>query len=242
MARTVTLTTMIARVRSETDQQYDTVVVSAPAFTDATITDYINEGIAKIAQVLVAIAPDRMRTATTISVVSGTEDYALPSGFQAVRGVDYPIGSTYATVHPFAFEERNELQAPWPFSPTGGAPFKYHVYGNGVSGSSARITFRPVPTASATVRLHYVGVPAALTSGADTFDGIIGLESYAVSYAKSKIFARTRQTDGYAEAMAEMAQCIEDIKLEAGRRDRSGLEVVARVVDYGGSRHFNPFR
>ena len=230
MARTVTLTTMINRVRRETDQEYSASIVSAPFITDAFITDALNEGIAEIWQYLVTNAPDRARTSTTITVVAGTESYTLPSDFQAIRGVDYPVGSYAASVHPYSFEERNELQGPWTAT-IEGAPFRYHVHGSAVTGSAARISFRPVPATSATVTVYYVAVPAALASGGDTFDGIIGLESYAVAYAKAKVYSRTQDREGEAVAKAEMERIKFNIKMEAGRRDRSGLEVVAQVRD-----------
>lgn len=242
MARTVTLTTMIARVRRETDQEYDTAVVSAPNVTDATITDWLNEGIAEIWQQLVTVAPDRAVTTATITVVAGTEEYALPSGFVSVRGVDYPVdgGTRYVDVTPYAFAERNQLHNAWPTAGVGAAPFRYYVQRNGASGSAARISFRPVPTANASVLLHYVATPAALSAGGDTFDGIIGLEGYAVAFARAKIHARLQEPDGVAIANAEMARILQNIKLEAGRRDRSGLEVVARVRNRGGDLY--PFR
>jgi len=240
MARTVTLTTMITRVRRETHQDYDVAVVSAPFVTDAMITDWLNEGIAEIAQYLVTVAPDRMRATTSIAVVVGTEEYTLPSTFQSVRGVDYPIGARYVDVHPYAFQERNDLWRPWS-SEADEAPFRYHVFGNGVSGSAARISFRPVPTAAATVLLHYVAVPAALANPGDTFDGIIGLEGYAVAYAEAKVHKRAGEPEGVAVAMAEMQRIKTNIQTEAGRRDRSGLEVVADVRSQGGRRIIFPW-
>jgi hypothetical protein len=243
MARTATLTTMIARVRRETDQEYDSAVVTSPFITDAFIIDGLNEGVAEYWQALVTAAPDRALTTTAISVVAGTEEYALPSGFQSVRGVDYPVSSDrYVDVLPYAFEERNSLQGPWPIVPAhGGAPFRYHVIRNGVSGSAARISFRPIPTATAAVQLHYVAVPAALSAGADTLDGIIGLEGFCVAYAKDKVYERTHDREGRATAQAEMARLMARVQTEAGRRDRSGLEVVARVRSRHGSNLF-PFR
>lgn len=230
MSRTVTLTTMIGRVRRETDQEYDSIVVQVPFITDTFITDALNEGIAEIWQFLATTAPDRVRTVGTISVVAGTEDYALPATFQAIRGVDYPIGDRYVDVHPYRFEERNELQGPWPVSPQfGSAPFRYHVYGSAVAGSAARISFRPVPTAAASVRIHYLAVPAALAAGDDTFDGIIGLERYAVSYAKARVYSRLREQSAEQSELVEMQRIKQSIQAEAGRRDRSGLQTVARV-------------
>lgn len=242
MARTVTLTTMIARVRRETDQEYATAIVSDPAVSDAEITDWLNEGIAEVWQLLVTVDPDRGLTTSTVSVVAGTEEYALPSGFVAIRGLDYPIGSCYADVEPYQFAERNQLQQPWPTSAYlgGSAPFRYHVQRNGVSGSAARLSLRPIPTAAVTLQIHYVAAPVALSVGADTFDGIIGLEGYAVAYAKAKVHGKMQEPDGVTIANAEMARIRENIQMEAGRRDRSGLEVVARVEPRG--RDLFPFR
>ena len=240
MARTVTLTTLIARVRRETDQEYDPAVVSAPAVTDASITDWLNEGIAEVWQLLVTPDPDRALTTSTITTVAGTEEYALPSGFEAMRGLDYPVGSYYIDVKPYSFAERNQLQTPWATSATlgGAAPFRYHVQRNGVSGSAARLSLRPIPTAIVTLTIHYVAVPVALSAGGDTFDGIIGLEGYAVAYARAKVHGKMQEPDGVAIAGADMARIRENIQMEAGRRDRSGLEVVARVEP----RDHSPFR
>jgi hypothetical protein len=241
MARTVTLTTMIARVRRETDQEYDTAVVSAPAVTDASITDWINEGIAEAWQQLVIADPDRALTTTTITTVAGTEEYALPSGFVAIRGLDYPVGSYSVDVEPYAFAERNQLQGPSAIAAAlgGAAPFRYCVQRNGVSGSAARLSLRPIPTAVVTLTIHYVATPAALSAGADTFDGVLGFEGYAVAYARAKVHGKMQEPDGVAIASADMARVRDNIQAEAGRRDRSGLEVVARVEP----RHrYSPFR
>ena len=237
MARTATLTTMIARVRRETDQEYDVAVVSAPAITDASITDWINEGIVEVWQQLVTEAPDRALTTSTITTVVGTEEYALPSGFVSMRGVDYPVGGgRYVDVWPYAFGERNQLHGPWPSGP-GSAPFKYYVMRNAVSGSAARLSLRPIPTEIVTLQLHYVAAPEALSAGGDTFDVILGFGGFAGAVAKPKVHAKLQEPDGVAIANAEMARIMRNILQEAGRRDRSGLEVVARVRDRG----CNPF-
>lgn len=246
MPRTVTLTTMIARVRRETDQEYDSIVVQVPFITDTFITDALNEGIAEFWQYLATNAPDRVRTVATISVVTGTESYALPADFQAIRGVDYPVGTDgaggtrYVDVHPYAFEERNNYTAPWPVYPlTDGAPFRYHVHGSDTDGSAVRISFRPVPQSSATVRVHYLAVPTALSAGDDELDGIIGLERYAVSYAKARVYSRLRDKESELSEVGELERTKQNILLEAGRRDRSGLEVVADVRSQHGR---GPFR
>ena len=219
MPRTATLAEMRSQVRRETDQEQSTFV------SDAEINRWLNQGIAEVWRLLVNADPNRGLVSTTIATTTGTTEYALPSGFMAIRGLDYPLGDgRYCDVQPYAFTERNQLQSP--LGTLVGTPCRYLVLRGDVSNSTSRLSLLPDP-GTASYRLWYVGVPATLSLDADTFDGIIGFEDYAVAWACERV--RRKAEEDPSPHTQDQARIEVRIQQEAGRRDRSGNEHVARV-------------
>jgi hypothetical protein len=220
MPSTAALSTMRARVRAITDQ------LESDFVTDAQIDDWINQGVKHVWQLLTTADPDRGTSQATINTTAGTELYVLPTDFMSLRGVDYPIsgGDRFVTMEPYAFKERNQYQTRW--APVYRSPSKYRVLLGNREGTDARISFRPDPGTAAIV-LWYVAVPPPLVADADRFDGIIGFEDYPVYWACIEVRAKAEEDDS-SERM-NLAAIEQKIQAEAGRRDRSGQQRIARV-------------
>ena len=217
MPRLASLGDMQDRVRQETDQEQSTFV------TDAELTTWINQGIAEVWRLLTSADPNRGITTATISCTSGTTEYALPNDFMAIRGLDYPLGGgRYISLEPYAFAERNQLTG----SSTAYVPIRYLVMRGSVDNSTSRLSLLPDP-GTVDLRLWYVAVPALLSLSTDDFDGIAGFEDYPIAWAASRV--RKKAEEDPSIEFADLARIESRITSEAGRRDRTGLEHVARI-------------
>lgn len=209
---------MRARVRQETDQEQSTFV------SNAEIDAWINQGVAEVWRLLTTRDPNRGITTATISCTAGTTEYTLPADFMAIRGLDYPLGGgRYASLEPYAFAERNQLAG----APTVGIPpCRYLVLRGSTDNAASRISLLPDP-GTVNLTLWYVAVPELLVDDTDAFDGIIGFEDYPIAWAAMRV--RTKAEEDFSSHMTDLARIEDRIKTEAGRRDRTGLEQIARV-------------
>lgn len=184
MARTVTLTTLLTRVRQRADLESQT-----RRTTDAEITDHINEGIAELYDVVRgAFGQDYFRAASTFATTNGADTYALPADFLSLLSVDVALSNSISlTARPYMENERNAFKA----FPTGwlyGQPIWYRLY-------AANIKFIPTPNGAYSVTLNYCPTPPKLSAPSDTFDGINGWEEYAVLDAAIKCCIKDEDVD-----------------------------------------------
>lgn len=184
MARLVTLTKLITRVRQRTDLESQT-----RRFTDAEITDHINEGIAELEDVIRgAFGQEYRRAQATFNTVNGTQLYALPADFLSLLSVDVQFSTNiFLTARPYMENERNAYK----FFPIGwlyGQPIWYRLIG-------ANISFIPVPQGVFTVFVNYMPTSPVLVNGSDAYDGVAGWEEYAVLDAAMKCLIKDEDTD-----------------------------------------------
>lgn len=215
MARTRTLTNLIADVRACSDTENDTHV------TDAQITEFLNQAIAELYDLLVdARGHEYYITTGTISLVAGTEKYNLPSDFYQMLHVEIAIGNWNYDVLPYSIHERtkyNQLVAATTY------PGLYRVMGS-------QISFLPVPRAAFTVTIYYVPFPTRLSAGSDTFDGIAGWEEYAVWRAAAYVLAKEESDPSFALQM--LANLKDRIQRMADKRSSAGNERVRDTLVY----------
>lgn len=176
MARTKTLLLL----RTEIYERSETREIQVPT---AELTRQINGSIAELYDLLVSVNKDFYLSSNNISVVSGTETYALPADFWRVQGVDVLSSGKYYPMPRFNFAERHQLQ-------DSGDVIRSARYR--VMGSNLRI--RPKPTWTGTAVLWYIPAPAQLVNDSDTFDGIAGWEEYVVVDCCIKL-AQKREED-----------------------------------------------
>lgn len=181
MARNVTLSTMITRVRRRAD-----IESSIRRTTDQEIVDNLQEGIAELYDLVRgAFGQDYFRSASTFNTSNGVSIYALPADFLSLLSCDVTISAgNVLTARPYMENERNVSK----FFPVGWLftePVFYRLY-------AANISFIPVPQAAFSVTLNYCpsapvfsaavfnGQGDLTAGGGSTFDGINGWEEYAV--------------------------------------------------------------
>jgi hypothetical protein len=104
MARTRTLTNLIADVRLRAD------MVNSTFCSDAEITEYINQSIAAFYGILIgARGQDYFENSTTVTTVAGTTLYNLPADFGQLLAVEANLGGVVRPVKPFMRKEHG----PW---------------------------------------------------------------------------------------------------------------------------------
>ena len=99
MASTATLSDLRARALDYADMTGSNFPV------EARVDDYINSAASEMYDILVNAYEDYFLATQSITLVPGTEDYALPSDFYKAKRVYYTTGSRRFSIHPFNLEE-----------------------------------------------------------------------------------------------------------------------------------------
>jgi hypothetical protein len=150
-----TLAQLRTRAQRRADRENSSFVATAEW------TDLINEAGAELHDIVVLSFEDYLLTSGTVSIVAGTQSYALPSDFYKERGVDYTSGGTTYTLRPFLFRERNYYGGLGGLVSDDVANLRYQILGS-------NIRFVPSPAGSGTVTLWYIPTYTALSADADT--------------------------------------------------------------------------
>ena len=215
MARTRTLTNLIADVRAVADLENDLHV------TDTQITEFLNQGITELYDMLVeARGHEYYLSTTTFTTVSGTETYVIPTDMMELHKVDINVAARNWDLTPYSLHERNDYNqiqgtAPW--------PVVYRIMGQNIS-------LLPIARGGYVITVFYVPHAVRLSAGSDAFDGINGWEMYPVWYAAAICLAKEESDPSYA--MNQMATLRKRIENLATKRNTYGAE---RVRDVYGS-------
>lgn len=156
MASNKTLLALRTEIRNRGDFQ-------APYFSDSELTGYINDSYSALYDYLADADPERFSSEDTISVVSGTAAYNLPSDFLYLNGVeivDSTTGTGRRRVERYQYKNRNLLGRS-----SSKNVVRYRL-------DHGQIRLEPTPTYSTTLYLDYIAVPTALSSDGDTVDSI----------------------------------------------------------------------
>lgn len=222
MPRTVTLATIRTMIQDEAD-------VRDPPFSDAMLNRWINIAKAKFYDLITQADPDRFWKETTISVVSGTGDYSLPSDhlFTHIVAVLKTNGN-YQLMERFQIDETYDYQD----SDSERTFTRYRVVGS-------NIRFIPTPGWSGTVKHCYIPVLSDLSSDTDTIDCVNGWEEYIVADVCAK--CRSREEGDNREFVARRREIEQHIKSLGSRRN------VSKPDKVGNRKHFferrrEPFR
>jgi hypothetical protein len=215
----------LAQLRTRAQRRAD--MENSSFITSPEWLDYINEGLGKLHELLVETFEDYEVTSTSVTLVAGTETYALPADFFKERGVDYVEGSTRYTLDPFEFAERNDMEI------LAGASGFATAYRYAIVGANLRVS--PKPTAAGTLTLWYVPQVTLLAADGDTLPTRYSLawERYIVLYAAIQGLDKEESDTSKLEARLER----EERKIaSAASTRRAGAP--RRVVDvrYGGQR------
>lgn len=174
----VTLAQLKERARQRSDMENSAFI------GETELTDYINASIAELHDLLIsAYGEDYFLSEDDFSTVAGTADYALPTDFYKLRGVDISLNSSdYITAKPFNFNERNRnSDATW--GSRSATNFRYRLMGS-------NIKLNPTPQAVANIRLWYVPTATKLVVDADQYDDLNQYSEYVVVDAAIKMLQK----------------------------------------------------
>lgn len=172
------------KIERDLDLEEETFIV------DAEMLGYINEGIDECEAEIHGLYEDYFLTKANIALVSGTEDYALPTNIYAhkIRRVIYRNGSIVYTINrvkdwkkfeEYAIEKVNQSSLQYVYfvyNPTGGAP--------------AILLSPPAKETSATnVTIWYIRNATRLTTFADTCD-IPEFVNFVMQYVKMRCYEK----------------------------------------------------
>lgn len=158
MAESVAVSKMISLIRKKTDQENSTFV------TDSELIEFIDLSWKELYNKIIEANTTYYLTSQNITIVGGTDIYALPTDFYKVQGVDINVsGNRAISARPFNFEERNRKNYIGNIT---------HTYGYIIRGDS--IQFLPNPQTNADAKLWYIPLPATLTADGDTINTVNG--------------------------------------------------------------------
>jgi hypothetical protein len=169
-------------------------------FPTTEVTEYINQGIAELYDLLVSARGVGFYEKTVTIVTDGINtNYALPLDFYQLVMFQVNLGfsagvsvttDTNIALEQFMMHERPELSSSTPG--WAGQPFKYRIHGGdpsqpnqvqGTINTGYTVELLPPPSANIKVQMFYVPSCPRLVNDNDVFDGINGWEEYAIFYA-----------------------------------------------------------
>ncbi len=184
------------------------------------LNEYINRGYAALYRKLTVIVPDqRFLASDAITTVSGTTVYALPSDFDHLVSIDMLANGSLTWLTGYDMNERPGLASPT-VSGTG-IPTTYRL-------RASNIELLPTPGAVYTVTLWYVPTVTQFTADANTFDTVVRLDDYVISYACLQVAVRDKNWALVTECRTAMAMLDPELEAIARSRDKN---TPARIVD-----------
>jgi hypothetical protein len=202
MARTVTLTNLLAQVRYLGNIQGMTA-----RHTDSDLTRAINQSIQHFREKVSAHGVRNYLThATGTLSVGATSPFAftvldlsaVSPAIVRVFGLDITVQGRVVPLEQIDFDSRNDFQD-WTATTLLQEPVAYANY------QQARLAIFPASSGAYPYTVHYLPVLADLTSGFDTFDGVVGWEEWVACDVLLKVLQR----DEYA-AIVAMANDMRD--------------------------------
>jgi hypothetical protein len=211
------------RTRQLSDLQNDVLFqldeVNSPKPVASDLTELLNQEWAELYDELIDSGEDYYLSHETISIVAGTQNYAVASNYYKTKGVDVVIGSDRIPAHRMQFEQRNDYPSNgwnWPHR------ILYAVWGN-------ELNFVPIPTAAGAVIHWYAPAPLRMSVGTDTIDGVNGAE-LAMVYGAAQRAAMMLENWDLADHLGAKKQ-ERWARILSTVRDRNiGEAQIARVV------------
>lgn len=150
--------------------------------TSAFVNDLVNQGYKKLHdECRAAYGNEFWRKSASLSLISGTATYAVPSDFLTMLLVEYVDGAGYRyALRSFMMQER-------PWQQNGGTsglypgvqPLRWRM-GRRASTAIQQIEFSPTPTQAMTVEIEYIPVLPQLVNDTDLLEGTNGWDDFIV--------------------------------------------------------------
>lgn len=213
----VSLSTLRTRARRRADQE------GSLFCSDDEVTDYVSEGAKRLHELLVsAFGEDYVKKASTLSLVAGTTDYALPSDFFKLTAVDLTISGKAVPLKRYNEAERdawkNLSTVSWFSVP------RYKLEGD-------NIRLLPAPTSVMSGSLIYIPLLQILVggtgstyvntfttaNGTDTVNFPNGWEKFVTAYAAEQLMMKEESPT--REIRAQLDRWESELKDIASNRD-----------------------
>jgi hypothetical protein len=190
--------------------------------TDSEANNYINFAIAELHDLLVeSYGSDYFLESTIGATANGTADYALPTDFYKLRGIDVRINSSeWINVTKFNFNERNKYEDFGAWTLLGISNIRYRIMGSNVK-------FTPTPDGNTDYQLWYIPVATKLSLDTDIFDDINQYSDYVIISAAMKM-AMKEESD-ISVLMSERNRLIQKIEQSSQNRDVSEPESISDI-------------
>lgn len=202
--------------------------------TDDQVNGYVNRGMGVYHAVLTEVAGEmRSSASTTLTMVSGTSTYSLPSTCFRVVEVRANYNGQTLWLLPFSKDERVELSdtsVGW-----SGAP---HAYG--ITGTSS-IEFLPVPSSGYTVDVRYITDAAQLWDDVTTFDSLSRCgDEFVTQYAARLVCQKDGRDDQFALCDRLMREAEARVRRYARRLDGNAPKRIndVRTAEYDAGRRW----
>lgn len=213
MARTVTLASLRTSVQRR--GQYE----NSADITPPMLNEFINEAVTEHNNILVQRWADYYLVRGTMSLVIGTDLYALPADFYKLRKVeivDSSVPSGYRRLYPC------DLDVSHQFTTVVRHHYRYRL-------EAGSLCIVPTPIAAESLRLFYIPTTPLLVNDADTFDGVNGYEELVIQLALKRCKDREDlSTDGVDREIARLTMLV--------RSDADGRDATMPMTynPYGG--------
>src|ERR1700676_421033 len=239
MARSLTAAQMILDAQRLADLEN-----ASGRFSSAEWLDYINRGIAYVYRKMITVSdhPFFQKTMPNITMQAGVTVYPLAADFLSILSVLWSTsqGGPFDQLDPFSESERVDLVNSGYYG--GMYPRAYRIYGDGGTGAFTQgtiptaysIEILPSPVAGGVVQVRYVPTPPLLQQTADVFDGILGFEDAACTWAA--ILARRKDDLPTDDLERDFMRNMAEVTMIARRRDRSRPPKVSIVRGRGYNR------
>jgi hypothetical protein len=194
-----TLATMRSKIERDLDLQ-DELFITA---TD--ITSFINEAIDDVEAQVHTLYEDYFLTKTSLALVSGTSDYALPSGIYAdkIRRVVYDNGGGIIYEVPRLKDRDGFLEGVFMDRYPTTNYYKYRLR-NDSAAAGVKFELHPSAreTSSSNITIWYIRNAATLSSDTDVCD-IPEFSNYVIQYAKCRCYEKEPGHPNYPAAISE---------------------------------------
>lgn len=212
MPATVTLTELILRSRSRAD------MIGSDFVDDTTeVIPWINESIRGLYDKLVgAYGEGYFSQNVEFDTEADVDSYDLVADaeiddFYKLDGIDVIFSETHIkTLRKFNWGDRNKYLNSMAWSASSYKRIRYNLKG-------LSLIFRPPPAGVYTVRVWYVPAFAALTTGAETFDGINGWEKVVIAEVAKRML--DKEESDVTELNNDIARWNAEIVAIAANRD-----------------------
>jgi hypothetical protein len=205
-----TWTEIKAKIKRELDLDNETII------SDTELLEYCNEAIDQAESHIHNLYEDYFLTTTTLSLVSGTSLYSLPTDIYAnkIRRIIYDDGTVYYDIKMIHDLSKIPLI-------DSNDNYQYLLLNSSTSGVQIKLYPAAYETASDHVTIYYIRNAKTLSSGSDTCD-IPEFVSYIYAYMIYKCLIK--------EDM-ETTQRVVEAKLELDRQEKIMINTLSTRVD-----------